>query len=359
MKIDLSLQRYAFLALLAAALFGASTPLAKLLLAKTSPQILAGLLYLGSGLGLLALSIVRGAIRRRASATPKGFGLRGKDWGWLGGAILSGGVLGPLLLMWGLQTTLASSAALLLNVEGVLTTLVAGVLFSEAVDQRVWLAALVMLAGGVLLSYDPQAKFSFSVGSLAIVGACLMWAFDNNLTRNISAGDPGFIAMSKGLVAGGINLTLGLVQGGHLPPTLSLAGGLLLGFLSYGISLVLFILALRHLGSARTGAHFSTAPFFGATVAVFWLGEPASLLFILAAGLMVFATWLVLSERHEHAHNHEYLAHEHEHVHDEHHRHDHPDGSDGQQPHTHWHEHQLLTHAHKHLPDIHHRHGHS
>lgn len=358
MKIDLSLQRYALLALLAAALFGASTPIAKFLLANTSPQILAGLLYLGSGLGLLALSILRRFTQIRTKDSTHS-GLHGKDWVWLGGAILSGGILAPLLLMWGLQTTLAGSAALLLNVEGVLTTVVAGVLFREAVDRRVWLAALIMLAGGLLLSYDPQARFSFSLGSLAIVGACLMWAFDNNLTRNISVGDATFIAMSKGLVAGGINLTLALVHGGHLPAPLPLAGGLLLGFLSYGISLVLFILALRHLGSARTGAHFSTAPFFGATLAVFWLGEPASPLFILAVCLMVLATWLVLSEHHEHVHRHEHQTHEHEHIHDEHHQHAHPEGWDGQEPHAHWHEHQPLTHTHKHLPDIHHRHGHA
>jgi drug/metabolite transporter (DMT)-like permease len=324
MKIDLSLQRYALLALLAAALFGASTPIAKRLLVDTSPQILAGLLYLGSGLGLSILFVLRRLLQGRTSESTHS-GLHGKDWGWLGGAILSGGVLGPLLLMWGLQTTLAGSAALLLNVEGVLTTLVAGVLFREAVGRRIWLAALVMLLGGLLLSYDPQARFSLSLGSLAIVGACLMWAFDNNLTRNISAGDPGFIAMSKVFAAGGINLALGLMQGGHLPASLPLAGSMLLGFLSYGISLVLFILALRHLGSARTGAHFSTAPLFGAALAVFWLGEPASPLFMLAIGLMVLATWLVLSEQHEHEHSHE---------------------------------HQPLIHTHKHLPDIHHRHGH-
>ncbi len=358
MIIDLSLQRYALLALLAAALFGASPPIAKLLLADTSAQILAGLLYLGSGLGLLALWLARRLIRGRGDGLPR-IGLHGKDWGWFGGAILSGGVLGPLLLMWGLQTSLASSAALLLNLEGVLTTLLAGLLFREAVGRRVWLAALLMLAGGLLLSYDPRARFSLSPGSLAIVGACLMWGLDNNLTRNISTGDPGFIAMGKGLVAGGINLALGLAQGGHLPSAATLMGGMLLGFLSYGVSLVLFILALRHLGSARTGAHFSTAPFFGATLAVLWLGEPASPLFVLAVGLMVLATWLVLSERHEHEHHHSYQAHRHGHVHDEHHRHPHPNGWDGEEPHSHWHEHQPLIHSHRHLPDIHHRHGHA
>ncbi len=357
MKIDFVLQRYAFLALLAAALFGASTPIAKSLLAENSPQLLAGLLYLGSGIGLGVIAL----LRRLAGAHPRETSrsdLRGGEWGWLAGAILTGGILGPLLLMWGLQTTAGGSAALLLNAEGVLTTVVAGVLFRESIERRIWLAALVMLAASLLLSYDPHARFSFSIGSLAIIGACLMWAFDNNLTRHISTADPIFIATSKGLIAGGVNVGLGLLRGGHLPPTLPLAGTIMLGFLSYGVSLVLFIYALRHLGSARTGAHFSTAPFFGALVAVFWLGEPVTLLFIVAVALMTLATWVVLSERHEHAHAHEYLAHEHEHVHDEHHQHDHPNSWDSQESHSHWHTHLPLIHSHKHLPDIHHRHSH-
>jgi len=353
--INLYLQKYAFLALTAAALFGASTPLAKLLLHDISPVTLAGLLYLGSGAGLFVIRLIRS--RFRPDRAKKEFELEAGDYPWLAGAVLAGGIIAPVMLMWGLRGATAFAASLLLNFESIITTLVAAAIFREAVGGRIWLASLVMLAGGLLLSYDPDARFNLSLNSIAVIGACLMWAIDNNLTRRISASDPMTIAMIKGLAAGAVNIALGQYGGDAMPGMWSLASSMILGFFSYGLSLVLFIYALRHLGSARTGAHFSTAPFIGAAVAILALEEPFTLVFAGALLLMVLATWLVLTEQHEHGHEHEFMKHSHEHTHDGHHQHEH-DGTEGPEPHMHAHVHLPLRHAHPHLPDIHHRHEH-
>ena len=350
--IDLYTQRYALLALLAAALFGASTPLAKLLQADIAPGLLAGLLYLGSGAGLTLVTIAR-RLRRHAAEPP----LQSADYPALAGAVVCGGIAAPLLLMWGLAGASASGASLLLNLEGVLTALFAALLFKEAVGGRIWLGASLMLAAGLLLGYDPQARFGLSLHALAIIAACALWALDNNLTRRISAADPVSIAMIKGLAAGSVNVAAALAYGVSLPGAMPLALALLLGWLGYGISLVLYIVALRHMGSARAASHFSTAPFIGAALAIPLLGEPATAGFVAAFLLMITATWLVLTELHQHQHTHEHLRHEHLHVHDAHHQHAHP-GDEGQAPHTHLHEHEPLTHVHPHLPDHHHRHTH-
>ena len=350
--MDLQVQRYALLALAAAALFGTSVPFAKLLLGEMSPVILAGLLYLGSGLGLALLRFARGK-----SDQPREARLTARDWGWLAGAIVAGGVIAPVLLLWGLSGSGAANASLLLNFEGVITTLVAAAVFREAVGTRVWIAALVMLCGGLVLAYDSRALVAISPQSLAIVGACLGWAIDNNLTRKVSGADPLVTAMAKGLAAGSFNLGLGFALGGKLPELGTMASALALGFFAYGVSLVLFIYALRHLGAARTGAHFSTAPFIGAALAVPLLGESITLSLIAATVMMAIATWLVLTESHAHDHEHEHLVHTHRHVHDEHHWHAHP-GDEGPEPHVHQHAHENMQHSHPHAPDLHHRHEH-
>ncbi len=350
--INLSIQRYALLALAAAALFGASTPFAKILLGEISPVVLAGLLYLGSGIGLALLLLARGR-----GEHPREARLVVSDWKWLAGAILAGGVVAPVLLLWGLAGSGAAETSLLLNFEGLMTALVAGLLFREAIGARVWLAALVMLAGGLVLAYDPRATLAFSPQSLAVVGACFAWALDNNLTRKVAGADPVVIAMTKGLVAGSCNLALGLALGGLFPAAATAIGAVALGFVAYGVSLVLFIYALRHLGAARTGAHFSTAPFIGAAIAVPLLGEPLTTGLLAATALMAVATWLVLTESHGHQHEHHRLAHDHRHVHDEHHQHAHR-GDEGPEPHVHEHVHEPMRHAHPHAPDLHHRHEH-
>ena len=344
----------AVLGLLSAALFGASTPFAKLLLGEVDPWLLAGLLYLGSGIGLGVVHLGRRSLGIEPPEAP----LRRAALPWLAAVIVAGGIVGPVLLMLGLSVTPASSAALLLNVEGLATMVIAWAVFRENADHRIVLGALCILAGAVLLSWQGTAV-GVGWGALAIVGACLAWGIDNNLTRKLSAADPVQIAMLKGLVAGAVNLALALWHGAALPPAGPLLGAGMVGFLGYGISLVLFVLALRHLGAARTGAYFSMAPFAGAVLALGLFGEPITMRLVAAAALMGVGLYLHLSERHEHEHAHEELLHEHAHVHDEHHQHAHgPDVQLGE-PHVHAHRHAPMVHRHPHYPDLHHRHTHA
>ena len=337
-------------ALGAALLFGIGTPLAKLLLSSADPWLLAGLLYLGSGLGLATWRALRPQVQRAS--------LERADWPWLIGAVVSGGVVGPLLLMWGLAHMPASGAALLLNAEAVFTAVIAWVAFRENVDRRVFAGMLAIVAGSLVLSRPEQAGFGVPLPALAVLGACLAWGIDNNLTRKVSLADATSIAAIKGLAAGATNLALALSFGAAWPSAARVGGALGLGFLAYGVSLVLFVVALRHLGAARTGAYFGVAPFFGATVAVIAIGEPVTPPLVAAGALMAVGVWLHLSERHDHAHVHEAIEHEHEHRHDAHHRHDHDRSVAPEATHTHRHRHTPLRHAHAHYPDAHHRHDH-
>ena len=342
-------------ALFAAVLFGLSTPLAKAVSPLVEPALLAGLLYLGSGGGLGVYSLLRliGGQRRSREAAVKRV-----DLPWLAGAILAGGVAGPLLLMWGLAQTPASSASLLLNFEGVFTALLAWFVFKENFDARIAWGMALIAAGGVCLSWMGRPETGVPWRLLAILGSCFAWAVDNNLTRKASASDPVQIAMLKGLVAGSVNTALGLALGSKLPAATVLGVIGLIGFFGYGLSLTFFVLALRHIGTARTGAYFSTAPFVGAVVAVTFLGDTLSLGFCLATILMGVGVWLHLTERHEHTHHHEPLRHDHLHTHDEHHQHAHTPNDPPDEPHSHQHRHEELPHSHPHYPDIHHRHHH-
>ncbi len=342
------------MALASAILFGASTPLAKLLLGGgVDPWLLAGLLYLGSGLGLGLIHLGRGLVGVPAAQAP----LRPADLPWLGMVVLAGGVVGPVLLMLGLARTGASSAALLLNVEGLATMAIAWVVFRENVDRRLLAGAGAILAGALLLSWQGGPS-GVGLGSLAIVGACVAWGVDNNLTRKLSSADPVQIAAIKGIAAGSVNLALALGHGASLPSAGATIAAGVLGFFGYGVSLVLFVLALRHLGTARTGAYFSTAPFIGAALALLLFREPLSLQLASAAILMAIGVYLHLSEQHEHDHQHDPIEHEHRHIHDEHHQHVHAAGDPTGEPHTHWHRHAALRHGHPHYPDLHHRHDH-
>ncbi|MES2258313.1 MAG: DMT family transporter [Pseudomonadota bacterium] len=343
-------------ALLAAALFGASTPFAKSLLGQVEPVMLAGLLYLGSGLGLSIFYVVR-ALARRARQDETA-GLTGADLPWLSGAIAAGGIAGPVLLMLGLSVTPASSASLLLNMEGVLTALLAWFVFKENFDRRIFTGMVLIVAAGALLSWEQVPALGVPWGALAIVGACLCWAIDNNLTRKVSASDAVQIAGVKGLVAGSVNLAIAFALGLRLPDMSTLWSAGAIGLCGYGASLVLFVLALRHLGTARTGAYFSAAPFVGAAISLMMPGEQPGFTFWMATALMGGGIWLHLSESHEHEHEHEPMAHTHEHTHDAHHQHAHDFEWDGAQPHAHPHQHQAMRHVHKHYPDIHHRHPH-
>lgn len=339
-------------ALVAAALFGASTPLAKLLGVDTPPILLAGLLYLGSGVGLTLVRLVRDRGWQRP-------GLPAGEWPWLLGAIFFGGVLAPVALMFGLTRTAGATASLMLNLESVLTAVLAWVVFKENADRRIVIGMVAIVLGGVVLSWPQETTTAHDwIGPLAVAFACLCWAIDNNLTRKVSASDALFIAGSKGLAAGVVNGGLALAIGSQLPALGTLGAILLVGFFGYGVSLVLFVLALRGLGSARTGAYFSTAPFLGAAVAILMLGESVSVMFLLAAALMALGVWIHLMENHVHEHQHEPLNHNHRHTHDEHHQHEHDFEWDGTEPHSHPHVHAPTRHSHAHFPDVHHRHRH-
>jgi drug/metabolite transporter (DMT)-like permease len=341
-------------ALLSAALFGVSTPAAKVLVGTVHPAVLAGLLYCGAGIGIAA---VRRTLPMVARPAPE-VALARSELPWLGGAIVVGGIFGPLLLMAGLTRTDAATASLLLTLEGAATALMAWFIFHENFDRRIALGMACLMAGAGVLSWSGTPTLSSLAGPLAIVGACACWGIDNNLTRKVSLADPLQIVELKGLIAGPFNILLGLSAGAALP---SIPAGLIaavVGFFSYGLSLALFIAALRHLGTARTGAYFSTAPFLGSAAAVLALGEPITTQLIVAGILMGIGVMMHLTEHHEHEHEHAPMAHAHPHVHDKHHQHGHTALDPPGEPHTHFHEHAALRHSHPHVPDMHHMHRH-
>ena len=343
-------------ALTAAALFGAATPFAKALLGTMSPFMVAGLFYLGSGVGL-GVGIIGRRMRPASAQTGHDHRIQKNELPWLAGAIVAGGVAGPALLMLGLSSTPAATSSLLLNLEGVLTAVIAWVVFRENVDLQVFLGMAAIVAGGVLLSWTPGER-GVPAGALLIVGACLCWAVDNNLTRKVSANDAMMIACLKGLIAGPVNLVIAIALGASLPPAITVGAAMITGLAGYGVSLVLFVVALRHLGTARTGAYFSVAPLFGVAISLLIWPERPSVIFWIAAALMALGIWLHVRERHEHKHRHEPMEHSHRHRHDEHHLHEHNFPYDGDEPHTHPHVHLPITHSHAHFPDIHHRHQH-
>lgn len=337
-------------ALAAAALFGLSTPVAKLLVSAVDPWMLAGLFYLGSGLGL-------GAVRlfgRRGAEAP----LARAEIPWMAGAILAGGVIGPVLAMIGIRLTDAASASLLLTLEGVATAALAWFAFRENFDRRIAAGMACIVAGAAILAWQGDVRLAGAAGPLALAGACVAWGIDNNLTRKASLADPTQIAMIKGLCAGPITVGLALAGGAPFPALATAITAAIVGFLGYGISLVLFVRALRELGTARTGAYFSTAPFIGAAAAVLILHEPLSAQLLLAGALMGLGVWFHLTERHEHEHLHLPEEHAHRHRHDLHHQHLHAATDPPGEPHSHRHAHTRLRHKHAHVPEAHHRHTH-
>jgi drug/metabolite transporter (DMT)-like permease len=345
-----------FQAFLAAILFGASAPLSKLLLREIDPILLAGLLYLGSGIGSWLLYAIQhtGNHGRPAEAH-----LSREDMPWLAGAVLAGGVGAPILLLLGLDRTPASTASLLLNFESVATTLIAAIAFKEAVDRRIlWAVGLITLAS-ILLSWT-GGDWGISPGALGVLGACFLWGVDNNFTRQISARNPLIIVGIKGLAAGSFSLLLAFVLGIPFPSAIIAAPAMLLGSVSYGLSIQLFILAMRGLGAARTSTLFGIAPFVGTFLSLVILREIPQALFWVAVPVMLAGAWIMLSENHDHQHIHEPLEHTHAHSHsDPHNDHEH------QEPvslingtHCHCHRHEELAHSHAHTPDLHHRHLH-
>lgn len=345
-------------ALLAAVLFGASAPVAKLLLGEVEPVFLAAFLYLGSGLGVLFYKFLFG--RRRSGARDDEARIQGADFGWLAGAVIAGGVAAPILLLFSLRGTAAATASLLLNFESVATTVIAALVFNEAIGRRAVWAILCVTLASIVLSWDSSGQWGISWGAFGVLGACVLWGIDNNLTRNISAKDPLAIVLVKGLGAGTFSFFLAVLLGNELPGMGIVIGALILGSLSYGLSIILFVRAMRSLGAARTSALFGTAPLAGVLLSLILFRETPGLPFVIALPVMVLAALLLLSEQHNHPHIHRAITHEHRHRHDDgHHLHDHPGMASRSLAHSHIHAHELLEHEHAHLPDIHHRHTHT
>jgi drug/metabolite transporter (DMT)-like permease len=336
-------------ALISAALFGLATPLAKLLIGDVDPAMLAAIFYLAAGLGL---GLFRAAIPH--GETP----LARRDLPWLAGAILVGGVGGPILMMLGLARAEASMASLLLTLEGVATALLAWFVFRESFDRRVAAGLGCIIVGAAVLAWQGNPLGGGVSGPILIVGACICWGVDNNLTRKIANADPVQIAMLKGLCGGPVMLAIAITDGAAIPPVQTVALAAVVGLFGIGVSLALFVRALRDLGAARTGAYFSTAPFLGAAAAIVLIDEPVTWRFLGAGALMAFGVYLHLTERHSHEHEHQPVEHAHPHVHDAHHRHSHSPSDPPGEPHSHRHTHVRLRHSHSHAPDSHHSHRH-
>jgi len=340
-------------ALLAALLFGMSAPLAKLFLGEVEPIPLAAFLYLGSGIGLLAVRLFQRIVFAQAETEAQ---LSRLDYGWLAGAIIAGGVMAPILLLFSLQNTPAATASLLLGFEGVASTLIAFFAFQESISRRAWAAIALISLAGVFLSVNPKAEWGFSLGALGILAACVLWGIDNNFTRNISAKDPLTIVTAKGLGAGSFSLAMAIVLKNQFPAWPVILGALVLGCLSYGASIVLFILAMRGLGAARTSALFSAAPLAGIFLSFILFREVPGWFFLAAFPFMAAGTWFMVNEEHSHKHLHEAVLHEHAHTHDDgHHAHTH-EGGNPIGRHSHLHTHAEMSHEHHHMPDLHHRH---
>jgi len=344
------MKRAALMALAAAALFGASAPVAKRLLAEVAPSMLAALLYAGAG--LMALPFAARTWKRREAP------LRAADLPLLAGVVGFGGVAGPLLLLYGLERTSATVASLLLNLEAVFTTAIALLLFREWIGRRGIAALVVVVAGCALSTWAAGGATQTLLGPLAVAAACVCWAIDNNLTQRLSLKDPLAVVCVKGLGAAPIAYAIARWSAhAAWPPARIVAGALALGAVSYGLSLMLYVRATRTLGAARTGVLFAAAPFVGAALAIPIAGDAPSLRVAGAALLIAAGVWLLVSEQHAHTHRHEPLEHEHLHTHDEHHQHAHR-GDEGPEPHSHPHHHEPIEHAHAHASDVHHRHKH-
>lgn len=339
--------------LAAAVLFGVSTPLSKLLLPSVTPLMLAALLYLGAGIGVSLFRVTELSPARKSSEAR----LRRSDFALLGAIIMFGGVIGPVLMLAGLSRISALAGSLLLNLEAVFTILIAVVIFGEHLSSASALASGLVVFGALMMSYDSGPVGGDLPGVLAVAGACLSWAVENNLSQRLSLRNPYAVVQVKALGAAACTIALALATGNWAGSPAPMLGALLLGSLSYGVSLVCVMQALRYLGAAREAAWFSTAPFVGAVLSIAIFGTLPRSSDIVAASLMIAGVMLLLRERHSHLHAHETLEHDHAHLHDEHHQHAHD--SPVPEVHSHPHRHDPITHDHPHVSEVHHRHPHT
>lgn len=338
-------------AIFAALLFGIAPALTKSVTSAFSPLMIAGILYLGSGIGLSGYLLWK--------RPPLGeWQELGKAWKPAMMAIVLGGAVGPGLMVYGLSTTPAATASLILTLEGVFTALIAWVLFKEHFHIRIGTGMLFVVAGAMVLSFSGKPEPGQFAGLVALFGACFAWGLDNNYTRMASHVNSTILACCKGLAAGAANVILAISLGAPLPATGVFAQIGVIGLLCYGTSLIFFIEALRGIGVSRTAAYFGLAPFAGVIFSVAWLGEGITLALIIASVLVALGIWLHITEKHDHEHAHPQMNHAHWHEHDEHHQHRHSWPWDPSKPHGHPHCHAPVVHTHGHFPDLHHRHTH-
>ena len=335
-----------FLAVAAAFFFGISTPLSKALILDLNPFLLAGLLYLGAGLGLSLLSIFG---KKRETPAGKKF-----NYKYIVGMVVFGGLLGPVFLMWAIKIAPAASVSIWLNLELVATAVLGHFLFKDHLDKAGWSSVALSLAAGILLSYSGGA--AGVTAGLLVALACFCWGFDNHFTALIDDLSPARSTIIKGLAAGTTNLLIGLALAGGLPPAAAAGKALLVGFLSYGLSITFYISSAQKLGAVRSQLIFSIAPLFGVALAVLALGEGLSAVQAVSGALLLASVWLMLAEKHAHSHEHAEMEHTHQHGHGDMH-HDHHDGAQ-EKAHAHFHKHPAAAHEHPHWPDLHHRHIH-
>lgn len=340
--------------LLAAALFGLSPPACKLMLGQVEPVMMAGCLYLAGGIALSLYLLARRTAGTAESEAP----LQKSDAPLLAGIVLFGGILGPVLMLFGLQRLSGFTASLLLNLEAPLTMTLAVLAFREHLSRREIAAAVIITGGAVLLRAEPGAARASLAGVFCIAGACLSWALDNNLSQRLTLRDPTRAARFKTVSAGLTSLVIALFLGEKTPRLDSALTIFVVGALGYGASLVLDNYGLRILGAAREAAIFSSAPFVGAAGALVLLHERPSLWQLAGGALMLTGVVVLLRARHGHRHVHAAFTHEHAHVHDEHHQHAHGRDNQTREPHSHAHTHTAIEHDHPHTSDLHHRHRH-
>lgn len=341
-----------FTAVLAAALYSISSPVSKLLLNELKPIQMAALLYLGAGVGMFAVRLLRNiGSKERKEAT-----LTRTELPYVLAMIVLD-IAAPILLMLGLSTTDPANVSLLNNFEIVATSFIALFLFKEAIGHRMWIAIGLISLSSVVLSLRGMQSLAFSMGSVLVLLACCCWGFENNCTRRLSLKDPLQIVIIKGIGSGIGALMIAIVTNSfarHIP---SILAALLVGFVAYGLSIYFYIKAQRILGAARTSAYYATAPFIGVILSWIIFREGITVQFIIACSIMLIGSYFAVSETHYHSHVHDHITHEHKHSHtDGHHIHTHNPTFTGE--HSHVHTHASVEHSHAHTPDTHHTHNH-
>ncbi|MDF2820487.1 MAG: conserved rane protein of unknown function [Clostridiales bacterium] len=354
MELKLNKQKFKpiFMAILAATLYGISAPISKLLLIKIPPTLMAALLYLGAGIGMLTVNIIKVLSKKRRIEAK----MTKNELPYIVSMIILD-IGAPIFLMLGLSKTISANASLLNNFEIVATSLVALFVFKEAIGKRMWIAISLITLSSIVLSVKDFSSFSFSIGSIYVIIACLCWGFENNCTRMLSLKDPLQIVVVKGLGSGIGSLIISIMLKEYSNNILYIFFALLLGFVAYGLSIFFYIKAQRVLGAARTSTYYATAPFIGVLISWIWLHESITASFLIALAIMIIGAYFAVTENHKHIHIHAEDSHEHKHSHDDdHHNHIHIPEVEGE--HSHEHIHDAIEHKHTHTPDLHHRHTH-